>query len=311
MRKAATAFIAALGLMALVAGPASATPTVHFKAVAVPIPGFKHTGNIRGAGAAVSAEYRISGSEYYGGPAPLKEVKFYLPSGVTLYQKGFKTCSTAVISENFHNCSGKSAAGPIGSLNGTVSLEKSCEVEVARPTRQEVEAKTGTPKEEALAERNASIASCKTAEKANAETYLKRISESASIRSFYTPGGITFFTLGYEPVLLEITSAGHYSHLHGGGGFGPLFSSPIPLVETLPGAPAASAETINVKVGGAYKKGKKTYYYGTMPKKCPKHHLVVKTELTFYPAEDPIKSGNHLPESHVTAFYNAPCPKRH
>ena len=36
-------------------------PTVTFKAKAVPIPGFPHTGNILGAGAAVQAESTIKG----------------------------------------------------------------------------------------------------------------------------------------------------------------------------------------------------------------------------------------------------------
>ncbi len=39
------------------AGVASAVPTVKFKAEAVPIPGFPHTGNILGAGTALKAEY--------------------------------------------------------------------------------------------------------------------------------------------------------------------------------------------------------------------------------------------------------------
>ena len=47
-------------------------------------------------------------------------------------------------------------------------------------------------------------------------------------------------------------------------------SSNVPLVETVPGAPDGSAETINVTAGAAIKKNGKTIYYGTVPKKCPK-----------------------------------------
>ncbi len=47
-----------------VAGSAAALPTVKFKAKAVPIKGFPHTGNILGAGAAIQAEYTIIGTEY-------------------------------------------------------------------------------------------------------------------------------------------------------------------------------------------------------------------------------------------------------
>ena len=45
----------------------------------MPIPGFKGTGNILGAGAAVHAEYKIEGTEYGGFPPPLIGVNFYLP----------------------------------------------------------------------------------------------------------------------------------------------------------------------------------------------------------------------------------------
>ena len=47
----------------------------------------------------------------------------------------------------------------------------------------------------------------------------------------------------------------------------------IPLVETVPGAPDASVESIAIKVGGANgPKGKPTKdnFYGTVPLTCPK-----------------------------------------
>ena len=80
-------------------GVASAAPTVTFKATAVPIAGFPHTGNIFGAGAAVQAEYKITGTEYGGFPPPLIGVNFYLPSGTKLHPAGFPTCATKVIAE--------------------------------------------------------------------------------------------------------------------------------------------------------------------------------------------------------------------
>ncbi len=51
-------------------------------------------------------------------------------------------------------------------------------------------------------------------------------------------------------------------------------------------------------VGAAYKKGKKTIYYGMMPKKCPKGGFPVKSELSF------------LGGAVVPATYKAPCPRR-
>jgi hypothetical protein len=123
MRKASTCLVA-LGL-ALLALPAvaSALPTVTFKAKAVPIKGFPHTGNILGAGAALQAEYAISGTEYAGSPPPVIGINFYLPKGSKLHTSGFPTCSKNTL-EQFGpvKCKKSSAAGPIGKVTGFVSF---------------------------------------------------------------------------------------------------------------------------------------------------------------------------------------------
>src|SRR5271166_3431576 len=68
MRRASTC-LALLGLAVLgLPAAASAAPVVTFKAKAVPIPGFPHTGNILGAGAAEQVEWTIKGTEYGGFP---------------------------------------------------------------------------------------------------------------------------------------------------------------------------------------------------------------------------------------------------
>jgi hypothetical protein len=115
---------AVLGLAVLaLPGVASAVPTVSFKARAVPIAGFPHTGNILGAGAAVQAEYTISGTEYDGSPPPIIGVNFYLPSGTKLHPSGFPTCAKATL-EQFGpvKCKKGSAAGPIGKVVGFVTF---------------------------------------------------------------------------------------------------------------------------------------------------------------------------------------------
>ena len=94
MRRASTC-LAVMGLSAIaLALPslAGATPTVTFKAKAVPITGFKDTGNILGAGAALQSEYTISGTEYGGYPPPLEGINVYLPAGTVLHNTGFPTC---------------------------------------------------------------------------------------------------------------------------------------------------------------------------------------------------------------------------
>jgi hypothetical protein len=123
MRRAASC-LAVLGLALLaVPGVASALPTVRFKSVAVPIPGYVHTGDILGAGTALKTEYTIAGTEYQGSPPPIMGIHFYLPSGSKLHPSGFPTCSQSTL-EQFGpiKCPKGSAAGPIGMALGFVTF---------------------------------------------------------------------------------------------------------------------------------------------------------------------------------------------
>ncbi|MGO9319950.1 MAG: hypothetical protein ACLQBY_03980 [Solirubrobacteraceae bacterium] len=123
MRRASTC-LAVLGLALLaLPGVASALPTVKFKAVAVPIPGFPHTGNILGAGTDLETEYQITGTEYQGSPPPIIGVNVYLPKGSVLHPSGFPTCSTPTL-EQFGpvKCPKGSAAGPTGKVVGFVTF---------------------------------------------------------------------------------------------------------------------------------------------------------------------------------------------
>jgi hypothetical protein len=258
MRRVITSLaVLGLALLALLlpAAPA-ATPTVTFKAKAVPIAGFPHTGNIKGAGAAFEGEYNISGTEYGGFPPPLIHVNVFLPAGVVLHPSGFPSCAPSVLEPSGKGpkgCPKGSAAGPKGTVQGFVAFGKEI------------------------------------------------VPETASIESFYAPGGgLTFFTFGHEPVLLEILSKAHY--VPASGLFSKELQAEVPLVETVPGAQDASVKSIKVKVGSAIRKGKKVTYYGTMPKKCPKKYLPVKTELTF-------AGLGGLTQQTVTAEYHAPCPR--
>jgi hypothetical protein len=123
MRRASTVVaVVALGLLGLTCA-ASAAPTVKFKFEAVPIPGFPHTGNILGAGAAGHAEYQIEGTEYGGFPPPIIGVNFYLPSGTKLHTTGFPTCAKSVLEQTGPSgCKKASEAGPIGNVLGIVSF---------------------------------------------------------------------------------------------------------------------------------------------------------------------------------------------
>jgi hypothetical protein len=266
MRRASTC-LAVLALAALALPSfASAAPTVHLKAVAVPIPKpgggtWPGTGNIYGAGAAVEAEYSISGTEYGGFPPPVIGVNFWLPKGTKLHTSGFKTCSAAIISEQKEpeKCPNGSAAGPAGKVLGIVAFGK------------------------------------------------ERVQEEAVLTSYFLPGGgLGFFTKGVSPTLLEVPSTGKYTNLGGSGGFGPELLTKVPLVATVPGAPFASVLSIKIKVGAAFKQGKKLISYGTVPKKgqCPKGGFNIKSEVIF------AENGEESKPETVTATYKAPCPRK-
>jgi hypothetical protein len=128
------------------------------------------------------------------------------------------------------------------------------------------------------------------------------VGETTSIEAFYSPGGgLTFFTFGHEPALIEILSEGRY--VASGAPFSKKLESDIPLVETVPGAQDASVKTIRIKVGTAMRRGGKSIFYGRLPKSCPRGYLPVKTALTF-------AGLGGLTQQTVNVEYKAPCPRR-
>jgi hypothetical protein len=248
-----------LSLLATLVLPAaaSAAPIVKVRGEAVPIPGFAHTGNILGAGAAVHAEVTISGSEYAGAPPPLIGVTAWLPSGVKLHPQGFPTCPVHVILEEGlpGKCPEGSSAGPPGKVYGVVTFGA------------------------------------------------ERVPETAEIHAFFIPGDrIAFLTVGRSPVSLEVPTTGQLEDLAGGEGFGPKLVTPVPLVATVPGAPYASVEAIDITLGAAYREGAKTIYYGRVPSRCPRG-FPVRAQLTF--AEDGEPSRPEV----VSVDFKAPCPR--
>ncbi len=124
----------------------------------------------------------------------------------------------------------------------------------------------------------------------------ERVYEKVSLQAFFAPGGgLTFFADGHTPAVIEVISKGTVSSAS--GPFGEVFTGEVPLVESVPGALDASVEFIRVKIGAAYKQGKKLISYLTAPKTCPKGGFPIKTETTFL-------SGETVPTS-----FTYPCPK--
>jgi hypothetical protein len=125
----------------------------------------------------------------------------------------------------------------------------------------------------------------------------ERVAETVSVQPFFAPGGnLQFFVDGTTPVSIEIISKGNITT--SAPPFGPTVNAEVPLIETVPGALDASAKEINVQVGAAFKKGKKTISYITVPKKCPKGGFPLKAVMSFF--------GGATAE----ASYKAPCPKK-
>jgi hypothetical protein len=124
-----------------------------------------------------------------------------------------------------------------------------------------------------------------------------RVDEKATIRAFFAEGGgLAFYTEGTSPAELEVLATGNFSTAL--PPFGPKLTVPVPLVETVPGAPYASVLSIKGKVGAAVKQGSKLISYGTVPKTCPKGGFKGKVEITFLSGEV------------VTVSPTVPCPKR-
>jgi hypothetical protein len=127
----------------------------------------------------------------------------------------------------------------------------------------------------------------------------ERVTERVTVQGFFVAGGLAFYVDGTSPVSIEIVSQGSISNKSSG----PVGVFQVPLINSLPGALAATATQIKVKVGAAYKKGKKLVSYATLPKKCPKGGFPVSAELKFGASESPAEWVSS------TASYKAPCPK--
>ncbi len=259
LRKASTCLVTLGVAAALLPAAASAAPVVSFKATAVPIPGYPHTGNILGAGAAVKFQWTVKGTEYGGFAAPLVGVNTYFPAGTKINPSGFVTCSPTVLKNiGAKGCPKQSRLTTAGEALGVVSF--------------------GT----------------------------ERVPERVSVEGFFAPGGqLQFLTQGTTPASFEFISASHKTGV--GAPYGVKYVTEVPLVETVPGAPDGSVESISVTAGSAYKKNGKPHYYGTMPSKCPKGGFPLKSELIFANMSAlPMRVAGET----VTSTYKAPCPRK-
>jgi hypothetical protein len=125
----------------------------------------------------------------------------------------------------------------------------------------------------------------------------EQVREKVSIQGFFAPGdALLFFVGGTTPTSLEIIEKAHV--VSGNPPFGPEAIAELPLVETVPGALDASILSFKITIGAAYKRGKKTMSYITLPKKCPRTGFLIKAEFKFNSGES------------TTVRDRPPCPKR-
>lgn len=124
----------------------------------------------------------------------------------------------------------------------------------------------------------------------------ERVNEKVSIQGFFATGGLTFYVEGRTPASFQILEKSYW--VTAGAPYGPEAIVEMPLIETVPGADDASILSFKVTVGAAYKKGKQTDSYITLPKRCPRGDVQVKADLTFLSGEI------------VTVAYTQPCPAR-
>ncbi len=123
------------------------------------------------------------------------------------------------------------------------------------------------------------------------------VPEKVSIESFFAPGGgLTFLVEGTTPSYFQVLEKAHW--ISASPPYGEEVIVEVPLVETAPGANDASVTSFTVKVGAAYRQGRKTFSYFTQPKKCPKGGFPAKMEMRFLSGET------------ATVSDTVPCPLR-
>jgi hypothetical protein len=280
--------LASLGLVVAAMGlPATAvaTPTVTVKVKILPIlkdltnpkgGTWPHTGNFKGAPAALETQFMIKGTEYGGFPAPVRKVAVWLPKGTGIHTAGFPTCSLSVLERNEpEKCVKGSLASPAGKLS------------------EEVPAKCTPPPRLAGGAGEA----CGVVSFGGTH-----VLEAVKIQAYFAPGGLNFFVEGIKPASFTLAFGGGFQGAS--GVFGRKFmTGTIPLVETVPGAPAGVVESTSVTIGAAMMKNKKLISLGTIPKKCPKGGFPGKGEIWF-------GAGAESTWEKVTINTKVPCPKR-
>ena len=103
------------------------------------------------------------------------------------------------------------------------------------------------------------------------------------------------FLDGTTPALVEMVTSARV--VSAPAPFGLEFTDEMPLIETVPGAPDASVLEGTITLGAAYRQGRKTISYITLPSTCSKGWRLM-AELSF------------LGGATAQASYTMPCPPK-
>jgi hypothetical protein len=117
-------------------------------------------------------------------------------------------------------------------------------------------------------------------------------------------GGLTIRLHGSAPTAVDLLAEAPWLFLTGHEGFGPQLDAALPVVLTVPEAPAVSIDTLQLGFGTAFKSHGKPTYYVSLPRfgQCPKGGLVFRAQLGFAAV------GALAPQT-VIATYRSPCPR--
>jgi hypothetical protein len=123
------------------------------------------------------------------------------------------------------------------------------------------------------------------------------VPEKVTIESFFAPaGGLTFLVEGRTPSYFQVLEKAHWIDV--APPYGQEVIVEVPLIETDPGGNDASVTGFTVRVGAAYRQGKKVHSYYTQPKTCPKGGFPTKMIMKFMSGES------------VTVSERVPCPPK-
>jgi hypothetical protein len=239
---------------------AGATPVVTLQARPLPIPGFAGSGDHLGAGTELSIQVHIQGHEYGGGLGP--EVAAPLEAMTLGLPRG-----TSVDTRYLPSCP-SSALEPGGSVRGCPEASR------AGPN--------GSVVEDVAVDHHMAL-------------------EEAAIEPFYTSYGLALLIRGLTPSPFDTTASGTIEPASQAlASSTPTLSINFPFLETEPGAPVASIESISLGLGsGSRPAGAAPSYLLRLPSVCSRG-LAFVAELSF--AEP-----TGVPQR-VTAAYAAPCP---